>query len=81
MQHATSIVRRIASCTPQVTEAEIPPGERASKGAARRVLQASAGGAPPTMLDIIFIATTVVFFAVAWAYVHGCDSLLENRQP
>jgi len=33
------------------------------------------------MLDIIFIATTVVFFAVAWAYVLGCDGLLENRQP
>ena len=34
-----------------------------------------------TMLDIIFLATTVVFFAVAWAYVHGCDGLLENQQP
>jgi len=33
------------------------------------------------MLDIIFLATTVVFFAVAWAYVHGCDGLLENQQP
>jgi hypothetical protein len=22
---------------------------------------------------------TVVFFAVSWAYVHGCDNLLENR--
>jgi len=33
------------------------------------------------MLDIIFIATTVVFFAVAWAYVLGCDGLLGNRQP
>jgi hypothetical protein len=33
------------------------------------------------MLDIIFIAAAVFFFAVAWAYVHGCNSLLENRQP
>jgi len=33
------------------------------------------------MLDVIFIATTVVFFAIAWAYVLGCDRLLENRQP
>jgi hypothetical protein len=32
------------------------------------------------MLDAIFLAVTVVFFAVAWAYVHGCDSLLADPQ-
>ena len=32
------------------------------------------------MLDLIFIAVTVVFFGVAWAYVLGCDRLLEDRQ-
>jgi hypothetical protein len=33
------------------------------------------------MLDVIFIVTTAVFFGVGWAYVHGCDRLLEDRQP
>ena len=33
------------------------------------------------MLDAIFILATVVFFGVAWAYVRGCDRLLEDRQP
>ncbi len=33
------------------------------------------------MLDLVFVVVTVVFFAVSWAYVQGCDSLLENRQP
>jgi hypothetical protein len=33
------------------------------------------------MLDVIFIVTTVVFFAVGWVYVLGCDRLLEQRQP
>ena len=33
------------------------------------------------MLDAIFIVSTVVFFGVAWAYVLGCDRLLEERQP
>jgi len=33
------------------------------------------------MLDFIFLVATVAFFAVAWAYVLGCDSLLERRQP
>ena len=32
------------------------------------------------MLDAVFITVTVVFFAVAWAYVHGCDGLLADRQ-
>ncbi len=27
------------------------------------------------MLDIVFIATTVAFFAVSLAYVRGCDRL------
>jgi hypothetical protein len=27
------------------------------------------------MLDLVFTGTTVVFFAVAWAYVLGCDRL------
>ena len=33
------------------------------------------------MLDAIFILSSVVFFGVAWAYVLGCDRLLEGRQP
>ncbi len=32
------------------------------------------------MADLIFVAVTVVFFAVSWAYILGCDHLLENRQ-
>jgi hypothetical protein len=34
-----------------------------------------------TMLDVVFILATVAFFGVAWAYVLGCDRLLEGRQP
>jgi len=33
------------------------------------------------MLDVVFIVATLVFFTVSWAYVLGCDRLLENRQP
>lgn len=33
------------------------------------------------MLDVIFILAAVGFFGVAWAYVLGCDWLLEGRQP
>jgi hypothetical protein len=33
------------------------------------------------MLDAIFLLAAVVFFGVSWAYVLGCDRLLENRQP
>jgi hypothetical protein len=29
----------------------------------------------PEMLDILFLATTVAFFAVSLAYVRGCDRL------
>ena len=32
------------------------------------------------MLDLIFVAVTVVFFVVTLAYIQGCDHLLENRQ-
>jgi len=27
------------------------------------------------MMDFIFIAATVAFFAIAWAYTLGCDRL------
>jgi hypothetical protein len=27
------------------------------------------------MLDLIFVLVTLAFFAVAWAYVRGCDRL------
>jgi len=27
------------------------------------------------MLDLIFIATTIVFFLIAIAYVHACEKL------
>lgn len=33
------------------------------------------------MLDVIFVAVTVLFFVLALAYVRGCDVLLEDRQP
>jgi hypothetical protein len=33
------------------------------------------------MLDVIFVAITVLFFVVALTYVRGCDALLEDRQP
>jgi hypothetical protein len=33
------------------------------------------------MLDTVFILASVAFFGVAWAYVLGCDRLLESRQP
>jgi len=28
-----------------------------------------------TMLDLVFVATTIAFFAIAWLYVLGCDRL------
>jgi hypothetical protein len=31
------------------------------------------------MADLVFIVVTVVFFAVGWAYVLGCDRLMEDR--
>lgn len=27
------------------------------------------------MADLVFMAVTVAFFAIAWAYVRGCDRL------
>jgi hypothetical protein len=33
------------------------------------------------MLDVIFAAVMIVFFAVSLLYVRGCDALLEDRQP
>jgi len=27
------------------------------------------------MLDLIFLATTVIFFGAAWAYVHACERM------
>jgi len=27
------------------------------------------------MLDIVFVAVTVAFFGIAWAYTLGCDRL------
>lgn len=27
------------------------------------------------MLDVLLLATTVIFFAIAWAYMLGCDRL------
>lgn len=33
------------------------------------------------MLDLIFIAVTVLFFVVSLLYVRGCDALLEDRRP
>jgi hypothetical protein len=31
------------------------------------------------MADLVFVVVTVVFFAVSWAYVLGCDRLVEDR--
>jgi hypothetical protein len=33
------------------------------------------------MLDLIFLAATAVFFAVAILYVRGCDHLRANADP
>jgi hypothetical protein len=33
------------------------------------------------MLDLIFIAVTVVFFGASWTYVRGCDGLVNGRNP
>jgi len=27
------------------------------------------------MLDLFFVAVTVLFFLISWAYVRGCDRL------
>ncbi len=32
------------------------------------------------MLDLIFVAVTVVFFVATLAYIQGCENLMENRQ-
>jgi K+-transporting ATPase ATPase C chain len=32
------------------------------------------------MTDLIFVAVTVAFFAVAWAYARGCERLSRDRQ-
>jgi len=31
------------------------------------------------MADLVFVLVTVVFFTVSWAYVLGCDRLMEDR--
>ncbi len=31
------------------------------------------------MADLIFVSVPIVFFAVSWAYVLGCNRLLEDR--
>lgn len=31
------------------------------------------------MLDLIFIATTIIFFLLALAYVRGCDKLQQRE--
>jgi hypothetical protein len=31
------------------------------------------------MADLVFVLVTVVFFAVSWAYVLGCDRLMEDH--
>lgn len=31
------------------------------------------------MADLVFVLVTVLFFAVSWAYVLGCDRLVEDR--
>jgi hypothetical protein len=33
------------------------------------------------MLDLVFIAATVLFFLISGAYVSGCDRLIEERRP
>jgi len=27
------------------------------------------------MLDLVYVAVTLAFFALSWAYVHACDRL------
>jgi hypothetical protein len=31
------------------------------------------------MADLVFVLVSVVFFGVSWAYVLGCDRLIEDR--
>ena len=31
------------------------------------------------MTDLVLVAVSVVFFAVSWAYVLGCDRIVEDR--
>ncbi len=31
------------------------------------------------MADLVFVLVSFVFFAVSWAYVLGCDRLMEDR--
>jgi hypothetical protein len=50
------------------------PGERRDREHGMACAQETRRRSTEAMLDIIFIA-------VAWAYVRGCDGLLENRQP
>ena len=32
------------------------------------------------MLDIVFIATTALFFAIAVLYVHACERLKQEKR-
>jgi hypothetical protein len=32
------------------------------------------------MTDFVLIAATLVFFAITWAYVHGCDRLMNEAR-
>jgi len=60
--------------------ATCPPGTGAHGNGTARALS-EGRRSTSNMLDAIFILATVVFFGVAWAYVRGCDRLLEDRQP
>ena len=31
------------------------------------------------MTDLVLVAVSVVFFAVSWGYVLGCDRIVEDR--
>lgn len=33
------------------------------------------------MLDLLFLFTTVVFFAIAILYIYGCDWFIKDAKP
>jgi hypothetical protein len=70
LQRSTDLV--IADCDPGAAHRRAVPRiwPRVRDGTPRAVRGSRPGG---SMLDMIFILATAAFFAVACAYVHGCD--------
>jgi hypothetical protein len=71
MQYRTAADRAV----PSASEQQVP----AARGDPGRHGRCSLTGVPiaeaGSMLDLILIATTVIFFGAAWAYVHACERM------